>query len=124
MQQRNTHGHKLADEPLASEQLECFDEASVIPDETNDITVYEYHVGVGATDLQAAQGVTVLDAKLKRQLDELLLLAVCRDVSHECQVFDKTASFSFGCVRGTKHSPLRRLQRTRTRHFTGFFKLK
>ena len=109
MQQRHAHGHKLADESLASQQLEGFYEASVVPDEANDVAIYEYHVGVGAADLEAAQRVTVLDTKLKRQLDELLLLAVGRDVSHKCQVFDKTARLSFWRVRGTKHSPLRRL---------------
>jgi hypothetical protein len=47
-----------------------------------------------------------------------------RDVGHEGEILDQTASFTFWGVRGAEHSPLTRLQRTRSTDLSGFFELR
>lgn len=48
------------------------------------------------------------------QPNDGLLIHVCRDVGHQCQVFHQTTGFSFRCIAGTEHPPLTRLQRARS----------
>ena len=123
VQVRHAHGNELADEALAAQVLERAREVLLILDHADYVAVYEDHVYGLVGDLEPGERVAVLDAQVEGQLDQLLLLAVGGDVGHECQIFDQTARLTFGRVRGTQHAPLRRLQRTRSRHFARFLKL-
>ena len=57
------------------------------------------------------------------QPDDGLLIDVRRDVGHQGEVLDETARLAFGGVAGTKHSPLTRLQRSRSTHLPRLLEL-
>lgn len=45
-------------------------------------------------------------------------------MGHQRQVLDQPTRFSFGCIAGTQHSPLTRLESSGTAHFTRLLELR
>ena len=58
------------------------------------------------------------------KLDDGLLIHICRDMGHQRQVFHQATCFSFRRIAWTQHSPLTRLQRTRSTDFPCLLELR
>lgn len=58
------------------------------------------------------------------QMNDGPFVYVGRDVGHEGQILDETARFTLWCVAWTKHAPLRGLESSWTRDFSGFLELR
>ena len=101
MGMRHTNRYKLINISFSSETLDTASECNRIPDETDYITVYKNEIAKAIGDFHTAEWVTVLDAQIERQPNEMFFLRVGSNVGHEGEIFDQTTRFSFRGVRGT-----------------------
>jgi len=69
-------------------------------------------------------GPLTFDTQQMGQSDNGFLIHVCRDVGHQRQVFHQTTGFSFRGIARTQHSPLTRLQRTRSTNLPRLLELR
>lgn len=80
---RNTHGHELVYISSSAKSFQIVREPFLVSNNTDYITVYKDQIVVSVRNLKSTHGVTILDAQIEHKPDELFLLRVGRNVSHE-----------------------------------------
>ena len=93
--------HELTNKSSPPERFEIAHKSLVFPDNTDDVTIDKHEIQIRIGNLQAANRMNILNAEVVGEPNELLLLAVGRDVRHKRQILDETARFAFGRVTGT-----------------------